>query len=213
MACVDWSIRGPTLNNCNCDFCCPCQFNALPTHGNCEAITAGRIDEGHFGDVKLDGLCWVSIFKWPGAVHQGNGTHQSIIDERADEKQRHALTEILYGRESEDGANVFQVFASTMTTVHDPVFAPIEFECDIAARTASLAVPDLIQSSCRPIRNAVTGAETRVAIKTPEGFEFREAEVGSGTTSTGSRAGLSVQLKDSHCHFTMYHLTHAGVVG
>ena len=146
-------------------------------------------------------------------MHEGNGTQQSIIDERADAKQRHALTEILYGRESEDGANVFQVFGSTMTTMHDPVFAPIQFACDIAARTASLSVPELVESSCQPIRNAVTGAETRVAIKAPEGFEFREAEVGSGTTSTGAGAKVSVQLKDSHCHFTMYHLTHAGVVG
>lgn len=211
MACVDWSIRGPTLNNCNCNFGCPCQFNALPTHGNCEAITVGRIDEGHFGDVKLDGLCWVNVYKWPGAVHEGNGRHLSIIDERADEKQRHALGEILYGRESEDGANVFQVFGSTMIEMLDPVFAPIEFECDIAARTAKASVPGLIESNAQPIRNAVTGEEARVGITQPEGFEFHEAEVGSGTSR--STAAVSVELKDSHCHFTMYHMTHAGVVG
>ncbi|MDQ3970872.1 MAG: DUF1326 domain-containing protein, partial [Thermoproteota archaeon] len=24
------------LDACNCDWGCPCQFNANPTHGNCE---------------------------------------------------------------------------------------------------------------------------------------------------------------------------------
>ena len=31
MAHVDWSIKGPEIATCNCDWGCPCQFNALPT--------------------------------------------------------------------------------------------------------------------------------------------------------------------------------------
>jgi len=56
MAYVDWSISGPEIANCNCDFSCPCQFNALPTHGDCRAMTAMRIDKGHFGDLDLSGV-------------------------------------------------------------------------------------------------------------------------------------------------------------
>jgi hypothetical protein len=26
------------LDACNCDWGCPCQFNAKPTHGNCEGV-------------------------------------------------------------------------------------------------------------------------------------------------------------------------------
>jgi Protein of unknown function (DUF1326) len=33
-----------------------CQFNALPTHGNCRYVAGFQIEQGHFGDVKLDGL-------------------------------------------------------------------------------------------------------------------------------------------------------------
>ncbi|MGA7790694.1 MAG: DUF1326 domain-containing protein, partial [Xanthobacteraceae bacterium] len=29
--------------NCNCAYGCPCQFNALPTHGNCEAVAGMQI--------------------------------------------------------------------------------------------------------------------------------------------------------------------------
>ncbi len=56
MTYVDWSVKGVEFGNCNCDFGCPCQFEALPTHGRCEGFEVTRIDEGHFGDVRLDGL-------------------------------------------------------------------------------------------------------------------------------------------------------------
>ena len=34
-----WEIKGREFGNCNCDYSCPCQFNALPTHGHCHAIS------------------------------------------------------------------------------------------------------------------------------------------------------------------------------
>ena len=77
---LTWSIRGIHFANCNCDYGCPCQFNARPTTGDCRAITAWQIDEGHYGEVRLDGLLAVNTYAWPGAVHEGNGEMQSIID-------------------------------------------------------------------------------------------------------------------------------------
>ncbi|PPR28097.1 MAG: hypothetical protein CFH38_00171, partial [Alphaproteobacteria bacterium MarineAlpha10_Bin1] len=50
---IDWRIKAREFANCNCAYGCPCQFNALPTHGTCEAAIGFQIDEGHFGDVKL----------------------------------------------------------------------------------------------------------------------------------------------------------------
>ena len=106
MPTADWSIKGPHFVNCNCDYGCPCQFNALPTDGTCRAVAAWRIDEGHFGDVKLDGLYAINTYGWPGAVHQGNGEMQSVIDERADEAQRQALIAILQGEGAEPGTTM-----------------------------------------------------------------------------------------------------------
>lgn len=31
-----WNLRGTVLIACNCDYGCPCNFNALPTKGHCE---------------------------------------------------------------------------------------------------------------------------------------------------------------------------------
>lgn len=56
MAHVDWEMKAREFNNCNCDFGCPCQFNSLPTNGTYKAVVGFAIDEGHFGDTRIDGL-------------------------------------------------------------------------------------------------------------------------------------------------------------
>ena len=56
MAYVDWRMKGIQISNCNCATGCPCQFNSLPTHGNCRAYVFFQVDSGHFGKVRLDGL-------------------------------------------------------------------------------------------------------------------------------------------------------------
>src|SRR5690348_519311 len=81
---VEWRIKATEFANCNCIYACPCQFNALPTNGNCHAAGAWQVEEGHFGTVRLDGLRAVALYNFPGPVHEGNGTMQVIVDERAD---------------------------------------------------------------------------------------------------------------------------------
>ena len=50
-----WMIQGTQYANCNCAWGCPCQFNSRTTHGHCEAIEAGHIEAGHFGEVRNAG--------------------------------------------------------------------------------------------------------------------------------------------------------------
>src|SRR5437762_10944658 len=88
---TEWRIKAAHLGNCNCAYGCPCKFTALPTHGNCRSVVGYEIQEGYFGALRLDGLRAALVTSWPGAIHEGNGTMQVIIDERADENQRHAL--------------------------------------------------------------------------------------------------------------------------
>ena len=64
-----WDIQGIKLINCNCSYGCPCQFNALPTKGFCEAMGAVSIEKGHFREVPLDGLKIGVVFSWPGPIH------------------------------------------------------------------------------------------------------------------------------------------------
>jgi hypothetical protein len=210
MSHVDWQIKGREFVNCNCAYGCPCQFNALPTYGDCYGLGVMQIDEGHFSEVKLDGLRTVVMMSWPGAIHEGNGTTQLIIDERADPDQREALLKILRGEETEPGATHWSVFNSTMTTRFDPLFKPIELELDVSARTARATVADMIEMKGEPIRNPVTGETHRARIDLPDGFEYIVAEMGSGTTkATGP---IKLDLVDSYGQFNEVHINAYGVV-
>jgi hypothetical protein len=207
---VDWRIRGPELATCNCDWGCPCQFNARPTHGNCRVAVGMRIDEGYFGKTRLDGLCWVALVAWPGAIHEGRGEVLPIVDERANADQREAILKIMSGEETEPGATMFNVFASVTETVHEPLFLPIEFEVDIEARTGRLVVPGLVEARSEPIRNPVTGAPHRARVTLPDGFEYTEAEFASSTTK--AFGVIAHDWADGHAHLSMLHLSPQGVV-
>ncbi len=210
MAHVDWEIQGPELVACNCDWGCPCQFNSNPTNGHCRAAVAMRIDKGHFGDVRLDGLHWACCVAWPGAIHEGNGECLPIVDERADERQREALLKIMSGEETEPGATFFNVFAATFTTVHEPRFKPIEFETDMGARKGHFSVPGIVETRGEPMRNPVTGAPLRGRIVLPDGFEYIEAEIGNSITKAGDP--IPLDWVHGHAHFAMLHLTPIGPV-
>jgi len=198
---ADWTIRGPEIATCNCDFGCPCQFNGLPTQGHCRAAVAMRIDRGHFGDVSLDGLKWVGLFAWPGAIHEGNGEALAIIDERATPEQRSALLTILSGQEQEPGATYFNVFAGTISKMNEPLFRPITFEADTDAATGGFSVPGLVGATAQPIGNPVTGKPHRARLVLPAGIEFTEAEFASSSTrATGT---IPLDWSRGHAHMTM----------
>lgn len=94
-----WDIQGSELINCNCSYGCPCQFNALPTRGFCEAMGAISIEKGHFGEVPLDGLKIGVVFSWPEPIHEGKGKCQPVVDTNASPQQREALLKIMSGQE------------------------------------------------------------------------------------------------------------------
>ena len=210
MADTKWTIKGREFVNCNCSYGCPCQFNGLPTHGHCQAVGGFEIERGHHGSTALDGLKFVGIFRWPGAIHEGKGKAAVVIDERANEAQRGALLRILSGQDTEPGATVFNVFASTLVKVHEPIFSRIDFEVDIDGRRARLVVPGLIETRGEPILNPVTGNEHRVRIDMVGGFEYTLAEIGRGWSKASGP--ISYELADSYGQFAHLHLSQSGIV-
>ncbi len=211
MAYVDWRMRGPEIATCNCDWGCPCQFNARPTHGDCRGMVAMRIDEGHFGNVNLSRVRWCSMIAWPKAVHEGNGEALTIIDAEATEAQRDAVLAILSGQETEPGATIFNVFAAMLTKVHDPIYARIEFDVDIDRRIGRVRVAGVMDTKVEPIRNPVTGDEHRVRVILPNGFEFGEAEFASGTTLASDPVKLA--YSNAYAHIAMLDLCTRGRAG
>ncbi len=207
---IAWYAEGSKLGNCNCDSSCPCQFELPPTHGGCSGIEVGRIERGHFGDVRLDGLCFALFYRWPGEINRGNGEMQAVIDERADAAQRSALETILHGGETREAATHWWVFHAMSSKVHPPIFRPIEFAIDVDMRTASASIPGLLRSSGRPIPNAFDGKPHRVRLDLPNGIEFEIAEIGNASTELGGAIPLS--LTNTYGQFNRYRLSGEGIV-
>lgn len=205
-----WNFEGRELVNCSCDYGCNCQFTGLPDKGHCHAVAAIEIERGHHGDTRLDGLRLAAIFKWPGPIHEGHGEAIAFVDRRASDAQRDALLKIMTGQDTDPFATMFAVFASTVETMHEPVFTDIEFEVDIDLRRGRMTIPGHVTMTGEPLRNNVTGAEVRAQIHLPDGFEYEVADIGSASSS-GSGT-VPIELKDSYAQFAHLHLDSHGVV-
>jgi hypothetical protein len=206
-----WEFKGRELVNCNCEYGCNCQFNALPDKGHCHAVAGIQIDEGHHGDTRLDGLKIGAVFKWPGPIHEGNGEALAFVDENASDGQRDALLKIMTGQDTDPFATMFAVYASTVTKMHEPVFADIKFDIDVEGRRARFSVPGYVEMTGEPIRNKVTGEESRAQIVLPAGFEYAVADIGSASSRT-TGGPMQVEFSDSYGQFANLHLSTHGVV-
>jgi hypothetical protein len=174
-----WRIAGEEMNHCNCAWGCPCQFNALPTHGDCEGLIAFDIREDYYGGTRLDGVRFARIFRFPGPVHEGNGTRRLVIDERASPEQRAALLALDSGTQ---GYLLFEIFAAVCPNVLEPAVARIELEVDRENRRATVRIPGIAEGHAEPIKNSVTGEEHRARIVLPDGFEYKEAEMANAVS-------------------------------
>ena len=204
-----WELQALEFSSCNCDFGCPCQFNGLPTTGQCEAFVGLQIDAGYFGDTSLAGVRAAVLMQWPGAVHEGGGKALPIIDPSASEAQREGILNILAGMETEEGATIFNVFAATYETL-EPRFIPVELSVDVDARLGSLRVAGIGESVGQPLLNPITREEHRARIDLPHGFEYALAEVGRATFST--TGPITMTNSDTHAHFARLHMNNQGVV-
>ena len=174
---MEWRIAGDEVGSCNCIWACPCQFNANPTHGNCEALIVWQINEGRFGDVDMSDVRFGVAVHFPGAIHYGDGTVQLIVDESASDEQREAVEAMARG---ENGGTYFEIFASVCPNKRDPITASIEIDVNRESRRGTVRVDGLGESRIEPIVNPEIGPdEHRIRIDLPDGFEYKQAEIGN----------------------------------
>ncbi len=208
MATIKWRLKGKWIKNCSCNAGCPCDFWARPTHTKCEGMLGMRVEEGHFGKTKMNGVKFAVQYRWPGPLHEGNGTVLPILDEKTTPAQREAVLQILSGKA---GNPWFGVLASLITTVHDPKVARIQFEHDLKRRRARVVVPGLLETVTEPIRNIATGGAHKISVTLPEGMEYKKAEVCQATVNKGM-GPIAYDWPASHSSLAHVVQTHAGLV-
>ena len=194
----DWYIEGLWMKNCNCDPGCPCDFNQRPTQGQCSGMVAMHVTKGHFEDVDLTGTTFAGVVRWPGAMHEGNGEVQPIVDSRATEEQRNAIFQILSGKH---GDTLFEVVAFVCPTVHEPVVAPIDFAVDLESRSGHIKVPDVLDIEIETLRGIEPPDPYRILVHIPDGMEYTgpndeaETALSKHIRSTGA---IEFETENSH---------------
>jgi hypothetical protein len=205
---VDWRIVGEEVGSCSCDWACPCQFEGDPTHGYCRVVAGMRITEGHFGDVDLTGTKLGLIISFPGPLYEGNGSVQLFNDEASSGEQRDAIEKLVSG---EHGGAFFEIFASICPDKHETVVTSIEIDSDRERRVASIRIGDVGAATIEPIKSPATGDEHRVRIDLPNGFEYKQAEVGNTVQASASAEDpLSFSFERSYAQLNKFDWSPAG---
>lgn len=186
---MKWHYKCEIITACNCDWGCPCNFDARPTPGYCEGGWAMRIREGSYGAVKLDGVAFALVAAWPRAIHEGGGTAKLYLDETANPQQRKALERIVKG---EAGGKPWPIFAKTFDKWLDT--SHVKFDWTFDGPNSRYRAGDGVLAVLEPMRNPVTGEDYEARIVLPEGLTCKELNV----TSTKSFSVFAPGLKYAH---------------
>lgn len=171
-----------------------------------EALIGYHIREGQYGKTRLDGLRFAKVVSWPGAIHEGNGTMLTVIDEKTTPEQRAALMAIDTGKE---GGPYFEILSAVCPTQLETVFKPITFEVDRKERQARLEIPGIGETRTEPIKNPVTGEEHRARIVLPNGFEYKEAEMGNAVAIRVEAGGVAFRYENTYSQLNVFDWTNA----
>lgn len=200
MSSVGWHLKGDYFENCSCDVTCPCLFSssapmtATPTAGACEVPIAFHIDEGRYGDVVLDDLNVVSVFRTPGPMADGNGSVALYLDERADDGQREALQAIFSGA----AGGPVGLLAPLVSEVLGIRSVPIRYVKDGNRR--SVEIPGIAAVAVRAIPSAFGDEVLWVSNAHPFAKDGLALAVGD-EGSTWSDYGLSWDNSGKNAHF------------
>lgn len=163
-----WSFEADYFTACNCDWGCPCNFNARPTEGRCRGWGVWRITKGAFGATKLDGANFALYYDFPGFVEQGNGIACTYVDKGATPEQRTALEAIGTGKA---GGGIFELFAKQLTKEWLPTkVVPIAFE--LKDGVGKVRVGDVAEAESG-LLSYPDGTTISPWMELPHGIEFK----------------------------------------
>jgi len=132
---TSWKIAGSYFEACNCEVACPCVFTSPPTGGECTVLIAWHIDQGSFGEIDLEGLNAVLAVHSPGHMLQVKWKVALYVDERANQDQQNALTQIFSGQAGGHLAGLAPLIGEVLGVKA----VPIEYRAEGKQRSLRLA--------------------------------------------------------------------------
>ena len=153
---MPWQMAGDYFETCSCDYLCPCIPSNLagkPTKGWCNFAMVFRIDKGNSDDVNLDGLAFAVVGQAPEIMGKGNWAVGLIVDDRASDGQKQAITTIASGQAGGPPAILTGVVGKLLGVES----RPIQFKKDGMRR--SVSIPDMLDQSCEGVPSVGNPAE------------------------------------------------------
>lgn len=176
-----------------------CQTN----HGYCDGVSGIHVIDGSYGnDINLEGFNMALVGSWPGPVHEGRGKASYYIDDRCNDRQFEALSEIITGRAGSGGP--FLVYVSTLDEYDEPKRAQIRFQSKDISSSMNIrsSDDDIIDTMLEPILNPVTGKIHRAIIELPEGFEAARMNQASTKTLSVNTNRLKFRYEGTYGSFS-----------
>jgi hypothetical protein len=99
------------------------------------------------------------------------------------------------------GGTNWEIFAAVCPNRIEPLVAPIIFNVDREKRRATIRIEGIVETDVEP----ATGEEHRARIVLPNGFEFKEAEMGNTVhcrVSAGEK--LTFELKNTYAQLNAF---------
>jgi hypothetical protein len=190
---TSYYLKGSVVGGCSCDWGFPCNFEVAPSRGFCEGEYVWVVAEGHYQDVRLDGLSFGMFFHSPEAIHLGNLTTVTLVDQRADPQQRQAIEAMV------KEAAPFSIFMDLTGKFLGFHYVPVEVHLDgIRSRVSIPGIYDLVMT---PMTNPVTGDVELATLHKPTGFTSQTQELCTTTVERFTMMGLSYDHSGKYAEF------------
>ena len=191
-----YHLKGHLLAACNCDWGCPCNFEAPSTQGFCEGTYVWRVESGHYHGTTLDGTTFAMFGSYPGLVHEGNATTLVLVDDRVPADRRAAVESMI------QSIPPFSIFLALTTNMLGIRYAPFDLHLD--GIRSHLTVPQVMELQLAPMQNPVTGEDELATLNKPTGFTSKVQELCSAERYRFTAGEISVDYQGTYGEFSPF---------
>jgi hypothetical protein len=192
MSMSQWKLKVEHVIACNCDWGCPCIYEARPTPGFCEGIVAWRVREGAVDDVDLAGASWVAVIHWPGAIHEGDGRAIVFVDDSISKDQQRVIEKLATG----GAGGPIATFMGTCEAGIEVRLSKVRFHFD--GKNTSIEVEGSVACDLEAIRNPVTNEEHLVSVDLATGMLNQREDFYSARNLQVTDGGIGFEYSGRH---------------
>jgi hypothetical protein len=190
-----WKMTAKYYEACNCELGCPCNMSGFPSHGKCEGSVAFQVMSGDRDGVDLTGAKVAAAVKWPGAIHEGNGSMALFVD--CSDEQRDALLPILT---AQDPGLPWEILTATVSDIHGPFFESIEI--DDNGTDSRIRIGDKFHVQMKTFMDPVSGEPHEVHMLLPTGFIFQDGLICTTETNTVDADGVTYDHAGKNAYYS-----------